>query len=167
MAQTYAQIQRKISALQKEAEALRKQEVAGVVSRIQIAIEHYGLTAEQLGLGRSTTAARSLPKTPKTKAGKSSSAAKYSDGNGGTWSGIGKRPYWLRDALAAGKSLDDFRTGNVAVATPKQKGKALMRRPSTVLYRDQNGNSWTGRGPQPRWLKEAVANGKALEELKA
>ncbi len=26
------------------------------------------------------------------------------------WGGQGKRPYWLRDALAAGKSLTDFET---------------------------------------------------------
>lgn len=79
---------------------------------------------------------------------------------------MGKRPHWLRDALAAGKSLEEFRTGSVA-ATPKTKGGAKKRRPSTVLYRDGRGNAWTGRGPQPRWLKEAVATGKTLEELKA
>ena len=164
MAQTYAQIQKKISALQKEADALRKREVEGVVSRIKVAIEHYGLTAEQLGL----TGTKALTKAfTKKKVGKGVSAAKFSDGNGNTWSGMGKRPHWLRDALAAGKSLEEFRTGSVALATPKSKGKAKKRRPSTVLYRDDRGNAWTGRGPQPRWLKDAVATGKTLEDLKA
>jgi DNA-binding protein H-NS len=33
---------------------------------------------------------------------------KFRDETGRTWGGIGKRPQWLRDALAAGKSLQDF-----------------------------------------------------------
>jgi len=33
---------------------------------------------------------------------------KYADGTGKTWSGLGKRPKWVRDALASGKSLDDI-----------------------------------------------------------
>ncbi|WP_444813507.1 H-NS family nucleoid-associated regulatory protein [Variovorax gracilis] len=27
-------------------------------------------------------------------------------------------------------------------------------------------NSWTGRGPKPPWLREAIAGGKTLEDLK-
>lgn len=44
--------------------------------------------------------------------------------------------------------------------------KGTKRPPSTVLYQDGTGNSWTGRGPQPGWLKELLASGKSLEELK-
>jgi len=33
-------------------------------------------------------------------------------------------------------------------------------------YRDDTGNSWTGIGPQPRWLKDAVAGGKRLEDFR-
>ena len=35
-------------------------------------------------------------------------AAKYRDESGNTWVGRGPRPQWLRDALNAGKSLQDF-----------------------------------------------------------
>ena len=38
--------------------------------------------------------------------------AKFRDASGNTWGGMGKRPQWLRDALAAGKRLEDFRIGN-------------------------------------------------------
>jgi hypothetical protein len=34
--------------------------------------------------------------------------AKYADKNGNTWSGRGRRPKWLNDAVATGKSLADF-----------------------------------------------------------
>lgn len=35
-----------------------------------------------------------------------------------------------------------------------------------VKYRDSaTGNTWTGRGLQPRWLKAALADGRELEEF--
>ena len=44
----------------------------------------------------------------KAAATKPPAVAKFSDGQGNTWVGRGKRPQWLRDALAAGKQLSDF-----------------------------------------------------------
>lgn len=35
---------------------------------------------------------------------------KYDDGNGNTWVGRGPRPKWVKDALAAGRGLDEFLT---------------------------------------------------------
>ncbi|HEY8946277.1 MAG TPA: H-NS histone family protein [Polyangiaceae bacterium] len=37
--------------------------------------------------------------------------AKYADGKGNSWSGQGRRPKWLKDALAAGNALADFAVG--------------------------------------------------------
>ena len=37
--------------------------------------------------------------------------AKYADEHGNTWSGIGRRPRWLNEALATGKTLADFLIG--------------------------------------------------------
>jgi DNA-binding protein H-NS len=37
--------------------------------------------------------------------------AKYADVSGNTWSGKGRRPKWLIDALATGKTLADFDIG--------------------------------------------------------
>jgi len=159
---TYAQIQKKIALLQRQADSLRDKEVAGVVDRIKVAISHYGLTAQQLGFGGPGAA-------PKARRAKKSAAGgtRYSDGAGGEWSGRGPRPRWLREALAAGRPLEDFLVAAAPgkAAPTANKPARAQRRPSTVLYRDDAGHSWTGRGPQPRWLKEALAQGKTLSEL--
>jgi DNA-binding protein H-NS len=82
MTQTYRQIQKKIEALQRQADKLRDAEIQGVTSRIKVAITHYGLTAEQLGFG-------TKPSPAKANQGRTSATqpAKYSDGNGNSWSG--------------------------------------------------------------------------------
>jgi DNA-binding protein H-NS len=158
MTQSYSQIQRQIQVLQLKAEKLRDKEIEGVVARIRVAIEHYGLTPEQL-FARIPTE-RKIRRA--TVAGVR--AARYADGIGNTWGGMGKRPDWLREALAAGRNLEEFATG----ATAKPNGRrAGMNRKSRVLYQDDVGHSWTGMGPRPRWLKEALESGKTLEEMSA
>jgi DNA-binding protein H-NS len=34
-----------------------------------------------------------------------------------------------------------------------------------VAYSDGQGNTWGGRGPRPRWLREALAEGKQLQDF--
>ncbi|MDM0103322.1 H-NS family nucleoid-associated regulatory protein [Variovorax sp. J22R24] len=160
MTQSYSQLQKKIATLQRQADALREKEISGVISRIKVAIDHYGLTANQLGLGAAPSARKFA-----TRNAASVKGAKYSDGNGNSWSGRGPRPHWLRDAMASGRSLDEFISGTPAAPAGKAKTRKFKRRPSSVLYRDGSGNSWTGRGPRPRWMKEALASGKTLEDL--
>ena len=164
MANSYAEIQKKIAALQKEADAALTREVAGVVERIQVAIAHYGLTSEQL-FGKTATH-RNRERVAKVQVQKKQGSIAYSDGQGNTWGGWGKRPTWLREALAAGKSLVDFQVG-APTAKPVASKNVQKRRPSSVLYSDGAGHSWTGRGPQPRWLKEAIAGGRTLEEMRS
>ena len=111
MTKSYSQIVKQIESLQAEAEKLRKSEVDGVVKRIREAIAHYGLTAADLGLGtaaakKSGAAAKKKP-GPKAKAG-ADKPVKFRNEQGQTWGGRGKRPQWLRDALSAGKALNDF-----------------------------------------------------------
>jgi DNA-binding protein H-NS len=48
------------------------------------------------------------PKPKAKKAGKAPMVVKFRNDSGGTWGGLGKRPDWLRAALAAGKQLSDF-----------------------------------------------------------
>jgi DNA-binding protein H-NS len=176
MAQTYEQIQKQIEQLQRQAESLRSSEIKGVVDRIKVAIAHYGLTAAQLGLGTNKTVAQ--PKKALNSSGKS--IAKFSDDSGNVWSGRGPRPQWLRDALAAGRSVDEFRVGSrkkskpvsaepqssetvAPVALPaRRKSK---RAPSKIRYMDDAGNFWSGFGPKPKWLKAALDAGKSLEDL--
>jgi DNA-binding protein H-NS len=114
---SYADIVKQIESLKAEAETQRKKEVDGVIGRIREAISVYNLTAEDLGFAatkaKAAAAQPALPGTRQTKASKArkagvKAAVKYSNGNGGTWAGRGKRPVWLRDALAGGKTLADF-----------------------------------------------------------
>jgi DNA-binding protein H-NS len=161
MPQSYKQIQKQIEALQRQAEKLRNQEVEGVVGRIKVAIAHYGLTAEQLGFGSGSVKGKLLMPRIKT----ASKSAKYSDGQGNEWLGRGPRPHWLRDALAAGKTLEEFAIGATASSSPRGKPKPAVKRKAKASYRDQNGNTWTGMGPKPRWLKEALAAGAPLDQF--
>ena len=113
MAKTLAQINRQIDRLQRQAEALKKQEVSGVISRIKSAIEHYGLTARDLGLSTNRAAASGRgaarkPTTRKAVAAKKPVAVKYRDEDGHTWTGRGKRPNWFKAALEAGKTPEDL-----------------------------------------------------------
>jgi DNA-binding protein H-NS len=112
MTKTYAQVMKQIDGLKSEAERLRRQEVDGVIGRIRDAIRHYGLTAADLGLARGRSEAngpaRKTRGPRKAKAAAAGSAPKYRDDQGRSWVGRGKRPQWLRDALAAGKTLEDF-----------------------------------------------------------
>jgi DNA-binding protein H-NS len=111
MSRTYIQIVKQIETLQAEAEKLRKQEIEGVVQRIRDAIDHYGLNASDLGL---QLASADKGKTAAKKRGRKAKAAfptkviKFRDEQGRGWGGRGKRPQWLRDALATGKTLNDF-----------------------------------------------------------
>lgn len=132
---TYEKLQRQIATLQAQADKLRRKEVDEVIERMRTAIAFYGITAQELGFSDGaapvrTKAARGAAAKPAAKEsvagkragkharksagrrGKSASAsqeARYRDENGNAWVGRGKRPQWLRDALAAGRTLDEFR----------------------------------------------------------
>ena len=109
MTKTYSQIQKQIEMLSREAEKLKQKEVEGVVSRIREAIDTYGLTAADLGLGTQRGPRGNAAAKKGKKAGaKSASQAKFRDESGNSWGGRGPRPQWLREALSAGKELKDF-----------------------------------------------------------
>jgi DNA-binding protein H-NS len=109
-ASSYLQIQKQINDLKRQAEVIRREEIKSVVAKIKDAIAFYGLTAADLGF----VAARSGAKragpgaTRRTLRGGKAAAVRYRDESGNTWVGRGKRPGWLRDALAAGRQLSDF-----------------------------------------------------------
>jgi len=113
MARTLTQINRQIEKLQRQADALKEHEVKGVIARIRTAIDHYGLTAKDLGLASrragaaAPKAARRLP-ARKTLAVGQARPVKYRDEAGNTWSGLGKRPNWFKSALESGKSAEDL-----------------------------------------------------------
>ena len=114
MAKTIAQINAQIEKLQKQADVLKTKEVAGVVARIKVAIEHYGLTAADLGLsGRVTNAVKSAgkvvaKKARKKAAKKSTGVIRFRDDAGHTWTGNGKRPNWYLAAIESGKTPESL-----------------------------------------------------------
>lgn len=188
---TYSQLQAEIQALQDQATAAHAQESGEVIRKMQEAIRVYGITAQDL-FGKSFGGAKANKAVSKT-ARKSSlgDAAKYSDGMGGTWVGRGPRPQWLRDALASGRQLEEFAAGTGSPATGKPSGsptptpvakktvakktvrsstkpaKDAVAPATTKKYQDGQGNAWSGRGPQPHWLKKGIAAGKTLDDFLA
>lgn len=69
--------------------------------------------AKALGFSLADLTGGTAPKAakPAKKATKPAGKPAYRDPDNkkNTWGGRGPRPVWLRDALAAGKSLDDFK----------------------------------------------------------
>lgn len=112
MAKNYEQVIKRIDALKAEAEKLRRKELGDVIARIREAVDHYGLTAADLGLAapaRRAAAPVAAPARKRTSQRKGTKVApKYRDEAGRTWTGRGLKPVWLREALAAGKTLQDF-----------------------------------------------------------
>lgn len=132
---TYIQIRAQIDKLEREAEVARKREIAETILNIKKAITAFGLTADDLGLSKSTNKRRLSKKakikrrgrpskkitkieTPSNrqsivkKAGDKRSvvAPKFRDqASGATWTGRGKQPKWLSEAIAAGHTLNEFR----------------------------------------------------------
>lgn len=172
MTTSYTQIQKKIAALQHKADALRAKEVRGVIDRIKVAIVHYGLTADQLGFGSSTGGAK---RGAAPAARGAAPAPRYSDGQGNQWSGRGPRPRWLKEALSAGRQLEELTNGadravqagagQAKASAAGKTSKPVAKRRAKAQYRDEAGNTWGGMGPRPRWLREAIASGISLESL--
>lgn len=141
MAKSLTSILSQIERLQKEAAAIQLE----VVARIRKDIAKYGLTAEQLFGATATGTNRARIGTRKTaNVTKAVKAPKYADGAGNTWGGMGKRPDWLRQALAAGRALEDFLVGKAGGAAPaasrpakapNAKAKAAARRKAPIARR--------------------------------
>ena len=51
------------------------------------------------------------------------------------------------------------------VEAKKAPTKTGAKKAPKAKYVDGNGNAWSGRGPTPRWLKEAIASGKKLQDF--
>ncbi|NLD54070.1 MAG: H-NS histone family protein [Burkholderiaceae bacterium] len=131
MPKSLAKIEQQIKALEREAAQLRKKEAAGVVARIKEAIAYYDLSAQDLGLGSEPP-------------GRRGAAARGSRR-------VRSEP---RVRLANGSAQHDA-------------SAARRRHGSRAMYRDEHGNTWSGRGRRPGWLKDALASGKTLDDLKA
>jgi len=98
---TYSELQKQISALQEKAEKLRIAELESVINDIKSKISEYNITAKDLGFStRSKKVKSTEPHTPVPP--------KYKNKKGDTWTGRGRQPIWIKDAIASGKSIESF-----------------------------------------------------------
>ena len=99
---TYAELKAQADELNAQAEIARKQEIAEVVQRIKADMKEYGITVLDIG-GHVITGKSKAAKT------KSTAPAKYRGPNGELWAGgLGRKPEWVRNVLAAGGTLDAY-----------------------------------------------------------
>lgn len=95
---TYSEIVQKIEALQKEADALKAQEMAEVIKDIREKIAQFALKPEDLFKPAARKSAKAGARVP----------VRYRDNEGNAWTGRGKRPIWLVKKVAAGAKVEDF-----------------------------------------------------------
>ena len=131
---TYSAIKAEIAKLEKQADAVRKTEVAGVITKIKEAIAAYGLTAADLGFGRGAAKAlRASKATPGNKTSEKTSAtigvAKYRDPKTGkTWTGRGKPPAWIAGVKDREPYLIDGQAADIASQTsPKSSANGTRK----------------------------------------
>ncbi|NLD55071.1 MAG: H-NS histone family protein [Burkholderiaceae bacterium] len=104
---TYRDIIKQIDQLTKEAEKARQSEVAAVVADIRAKMAEYGITLNDIA-GKAGGSGRKGRKRA-TGARASKSPPKYRGSKGELWSGRGRRPNWVQEELAKGKTLEDLR----------------------------------------------------------
>ena len=105
----YRKILAEIEALKLKAEEARRTELVEVIADIRQKIHDYDLTAADLGLG-SEAPPKPAPQATTGTAGKRASVKpKYRDpASGNTWSGRGVMPKWMKAALEAGRTREEF-----------------------------------------------------------
>ena len=52
-----------------------------------------------------------------------------------------------------------------AKATKPARKTGAKRPPVPIKFRDEAGNTWTGRGNRPRWLVAALSSGKKIDDF--
>ena len=158
---TYSAIKAEIAKLEKQAQALRKTEVAGVIAKIKEAIVAYALTAADLGLGRGAKAARTAAAKPSKKTSTTTGVAKYRDPKTGkTWTGRGKPPAWIAGVKNRDAYLIDGQRADTANETPSKpsakatrKARAAASAPRKTKNTPTKGKARVGRKPGPAPVK--------------
>lgn len=112
---TYAalqlKIQKEITRLQKQAQALQTKQRSPVIASIVRSMREYGIAPEEIAAAfNKKKPARSAPGATRTStAVKRTVPPKYKHPEtGATWTGRGKAPRWISEAEAEGKSREQF-----------------------------------------------------------
>ena len=75
----------------------------------------------------------------------------------------------IKEAIAVyGLTAQDLGLAGTRGRPPKVKAAApaptaKKTRKVKIKYRDNAGNTWTGRGSRPRWLRDAIDGGTSIE----
>ncbi|EKR7239563.1 H-NS histone family protein [Escherichia coli] len=85
---------------EQEAKRLREQEIQSVIESIQKQITYYNITLQELGY-------TNVPDDGLARRN-SSKGVYYRNEEGQTWSGVGRQPRWLKEALLNGMKKEDF-----------------------------------------------------------
>jgi len=142
MKRTYSAIKRQLAKLERQAEALRKSEVAGVIAKIKQAIKDYGLRARcDLGLGQGAArSAGTSPSKPGTRASKTKGVAKYRDPESGkTWTGRGKPPAWIAGVKNRDPYLIDRQAGEMTGQMPPKRIAGRLARLAALQRQRRRG----------------------------
>ena len=75
---------------------------------------------------------------------------------------LGKQATAMQQQLA---QLTGVGVGNGRKRGPKPRVSKLKGRKATVKYRDKEGNKWSGRGAQPRWMTAAIKAGAKRDDF--
>lgn len=86
--------------LNRQIDARQAEERAALIAQAEAALKALGVTAAELMPAR---VGRKSPRPVRIK---------YRAPGGHTWTGRGFKPVWLREALAAGSKLDDFKVAD-------------------------------------------------------
>jgi DNA-binding protein H-NS len=172
MTTRYEQLISEMESLRQQAEELRAKEVAEVIAKMKRAIKVYGITAAELGFV--SPAAAEEPTFDSTHR---ISGVPYADGHGNHWGGRGPRPKWLKALLDQGVPLEALRVNSPTGAQTNARhnghrfaagslaGEAHRRSMRPVKFRNKEGQTWSGRGPRPMWLRRALSEGHSLTDF--
>jgi DNA-binding protein H-NS len=74
----------------------------------------------------------------------------------------------IKEAIAVyGLTAQDLGLARGAKAAVAAKKPSRVRKNMDAKYRDDAGNTWGGRGPRPKWLRDALGAGKVLQHFAA
>jgi DNA-binding protein H-NS len=174
---TLQQVRSEISRLETRAEKLEQEErKIAYFAKVKEGLDVLNLSVDELLAGLAAVERASRPgrgKAPKKQRKVGAAAVTYGDGNGATWSGRGRSPQWFRDAISAGKTKEELLVPSGA-ATPTAESPRSDEVPSKkktapkqAKYSDGLGNTWSGFGPKPKWLREGIEAGRTLESFAA
>ena len=90
--------------LDKQIAKAKAEEKAAVLAQMRSAMEQYGITPEDLF----TTTKRGRKAGSADAGERKPVAPKYRNETGETWTGRGKQPHWVAEALASGLTLEDL-----------------------------------------------------------